>query len=156
MNEENMTVTYGHPPVEISYNERDNVWEFELRNRNRQATSLALAKQAIDTPPKPDKKTFKRIPVYVAYGQNYEKAEITSLTTTRYSGYEAWVTYAEGNMKGKRERKSMYYLFLDNDHNKALIEQGLAVWKEINALQAKRNDLTGKMDKLEINPEDYD
>jgi hypothetical protein len=151
-----LTTTYGYPPVEISYNEHNDTWEFELRNKQRQATTLALAKQAIDKPPLPDKKTFERIPVYVAYGQKYERAEITSLVQTKYSSYEAWVTYLDGNMKGKRERKSMYYLYAITDDNRALINQVDALWTQIEGLQRKRNEITSQLPKLEIKPEDYD
>ena len=46
--------------VEISYNEDDSKFEFQLRGRLRSAATLKEAKEAIDKTPKEAKKPFER------------------------------------------------------------------------------------------------
>ena len=61
-------ITTVHAGITITYNQDSDRWEFELRGKERHATTLTLAKQAIDKPAPVDKKPFTPIEVYTSLG----------------------------------------------------------------------------------------
>lgn len=112
--------------IEISYNEENDRWEFELRGRARSAESLAKAKEAIDKEPK-EKRTqvFPRFDAYrFRYGDEISIVTVTSVADTRYSGVEFWITGKDGRSK---ERASQLYPV--NEKNTAIVTE----IKRINA-----------------------
>lgn len=81
MNEEIIKTTYRG--VEITYVEYGNKWTFTHNGNERSATTLHLAKEAIDAPPPKDKPPFKRIECYYGDYSDYKVVTVTSKTEIR-------------------------------------------------------------------------
>jgi hypothetical protein len=97
--------------TEITYNERTDRWEFELRGSSRSAETLSKAKEVIEKPAPKDKTPFTRTPAfYRGYsGDGYQKVEVTSIanSSSLYGGKEVWVSIPTANAKrgdGRPER----------------------------------------------------
>lgn len=162
------TVSTNYKGTDITYNEHENRWEFTLRNKDRHAGTLTLAKEAIDKPVPADKKPFKRFDVYIqdGWGSAPKKATVTSLAAEgRYTRREAWVNTTEKNNRrvcgttgitDKRQKVLLDNMYLFNDHNTKLVEQIAANNKEAQRLSDLNAKLMGALTHASIKPEDYD
>lgn len=118
--------------VEIEYVESDNKWRFTLHGRERSASSLTLAKQAIDKGPKPKTK-FEPIPAWLWNYSGPKKVTIASLAeNSRYSRAEAWVT-----RDGRRSKEGISDLYADNLANQPLVDEWLGLQKDLEAASQK-------------------
>jgi hypothetical protein len=97
------TVSITYSDVVITYDERADVWRFELRGRDRHAESLLKAKEAIDKPaPEPKGKPFERFKAYIGdYGNTFTEIEVLSVAADGYRGLELWVNSKRGRRKEK-------------------------------------------------------
>lgn len=76
----NREIKTNYSGVDISYEERTDHWAFTLRGRERRASTLSLAKVAIDAPPPPGKKPFKRCKaIFKEWSRGVGVVEITSV-----------------------------------------------------------------------------
>lgn len=132
-----MKVVYGG--IEITYDERENVWRFELRGRERSAESLAKAKETIDKP-EPNKKanTFERRKAYFREYGSFKVVEVTSVAEPGYrSGDVFWI------LNGKnRSKEAGYKLWEYSAENTATVEQ-------IKSLENQVKNLNEQIKKLE-------
>src|SRR5512135_829560 len=81
-----ITTTYGG--VDITYHERENIWKFELRGRERKAESLAKAKEAIDRPdPRPKSKVE---PIAGWMAERWGDSKWKAVTVTSIAASERW------------------------------------------------------------------
>lgn len=144
---EQLVVT--HDGIEVAYDEDANVWRFTLRGRERSAESLAKAKEAIDKPVPADKaKPFERVKaIMVGYNGDVTFGEVTSLADSpSYRSQEAWFLSA----KGGRSKEDISRLCADNEKNRQLVAEGLALDKEAASLTKKAEAKRNKMDHLKI------
>lgn len=145
---EKLIVKYGG--VNIEYVESSNKWRFELEGRERHAESLTNAKAAIDAPPKPKKKPFKRFEVFKfrQWRDEFQKVTVTSFTDNHYGGIndEAWVTFPDGS----REKCRLHELVEITPANDMLIIEISKLAKSIADLRVKKEALTGKLTYLKI------
>lgn len=131
--------------IEITFEERTEKWEFELRGRKMFRGSLADAKKAIDAPPPKDKKPFTRIEAYFAGGYSndgYKKVVVTSLAEENYGHPTVWIS--DGTRRSKEMARGLKIV---NDKNTAIIEQ-------IKDIDKQRDILLKKKDSLERSLED--
>lgn len=144
---EALKVTYSD--IEVTYDEKDNVWRFELRGRQRSSESLSKAKDAIDAPAPTDKKPFTRIKAYIeSYASGFNPCEVTSIAEFSYGSQQVWI------VEGKdRSKKAAGNIVLDTPANVALIEEWRETHKQQNALEQKKRDLAKKMERLKVEKE---
>jgi len=155
------TIKTTYKGIAVSYDEQGNRWEFTLRGKDRYATTLKLAKEAIDKPPPEDKRPFTPIEVYVSesYGPSYRRAVVTSLAPSKYSygRYEAWVTYKPDSHRGsKREKVALDKLYAVNPENDKIIQLITKNFKDQETLSDMEGKLKKKMQGANIKPEDHD
>ena len=86
---------FEHAGITVTYNDKKDVWEFELRGRSRTAPTPAKAKEFIDKEPAPDKaKPFPRFKALKRDGDTFTEVEVTSVAeyTGRFSEFtEFWI-----------------------------------------------------------------
>lgn len=140
-----VTVTY--QGVVITYAEARNVWLFQLRDRDREAATLAAAKAAIDRPPKV-KNAFKRVDAwsngsYAGATTRFEAVEITSLTANGMVNF----VFKEKNPNriSTREQTWPKYVYPQNADNDALIAEHTKVLDEYKALGKKLAAIVSKL-----------
>lgn len=136
----NTSIQTVHSDVTITYNERDNKWEFTLRGRDRSYPTLAQAKEFIDKPvPKEKSKPFEKIPAWhFDYGDGPVKVVVTGIAEIDYARRQCvWI-----NKKGTRSKEPVTEVFPQNEKNDAIaaatIEKRAAaekLSKEVYALQ---------------------
>lgn len=135
--------------VEITYNERNNTWEFILRGRERTAESLAKAKEIIDKPPAPKEKPFERVPVwYCHYREGWHRGTVTSLKQCRYSSHvEARVSFGKESIAtvGAVRVVEPSELFPCNEKSDALVEEWKVLEEEIQSLTKQQEKIKGWM-----------
>ena len=126
----NEQIKVKYQDVEITYLERENKWQFVLRGRERSATSLELAKEAIDKPEPKEKKEFNRVKVYFQEWGKWEEGEVTSTAEQEKYSYaqSVWLV-----IKGKRSKVRAEVCLPINDHNTPLVAQH----REMEARKAK-------------------
>lgn len=149
-------VTVTHNGVVITYDERFNKWTFTLRDREREASTLALAKEAIDRPVK-EKNVFKRVPAwsngcYANCTGRFERAEITSIS----AGGKINVVFNEKNPRklSQREQTRPEYVFPQNPQNDALIAEHTKLLDEYQALGQKLSEVCKKLQHYVLPGED--
>lgn len=155
-----VVVEYGYPLTPIGYSDNDNNWVFEIRGKARTAVSLKEAKQAIDRPPAPDKKTFKRIEVYYRRGYSATPVEavVTSIAPSRryHSGPEVWVTFSEKGVHKNREIASLSNVFARTPENREIINR-IATERDLaDSHNAEAGRLQSSLKAIELQSEDYD
>ena len=69
--------------TEITYNESDGKWVFELRGRERRVDSLRAAKEAIDKPEPKAKNPYKPVPCWLNVNGGWVPGIITSIAEGR-------------------------------------------------------------------------
>lgn len=124
MREQNpIKVTYNN--IEITYEEYENKWEFELRGQERRCDSLKAAKELIDAPPPKSKKKFEPISAFRKahhiFGDdlltNFMHGRVTSVAEkVQCRRTEVWFV----SDKGQREKIYAEEIFADDDRNKQL------------------------------------
>jgi len=125
-----MKTTYRE--IEITYQEQENNWLFELRGKERTAESLTAAKAAIDAPPPKEKDSFDKIEAWVYEGNTFKRCTVTSKAHCRYDDNRYWVSLAEGVTKRgcmKRFQANHYNIFPVSPENDKLISQ----WLDLDA-----------------------
>lgn len=132
--------------IEITYDEKRNLWCFELRGRARTAESLEKAKTAIEAPIK-EKKTFERIKAWRKKSwEGYKEIEITSIgEPARYGGgAQVWTTDGKN-----RSLESVTSVFPRNAKNDKIVE-------EFRVLDKQAEELRDRIDKLQQKLEPYE
>lgn len=149
-------VTVTHNGIVISYDESQNIWTFTLRDREREASTLALAKAAIDRPAK-EKNVFKRVPAwsngcYANSTGRFERAEITSIS----AGRKINVVFKENNPRrlSQRVQTRPEYVFPQNPHNDALIAEHTKLLDEHQAIAKKLSEICKKLQHYVLPDED--
>lgn len=128
--------------VEIVYNESDDRWDFEHNGKFRFAKTLKLAKNAIDTTPKPKKEPFEK---FEAYHIGYIGNDVTTVTVTSFDGpSHAWVI-----KDGRRSKERIDNLYVVSDANNQLIKEVDAIEEAINGLRKKQAQKEREMTKVE-------
>lgn len=135
------TLKTQHNGIEITYNEKLNRWEFELRGRERSTDTLALAKAAIDKPEPKDKPPFKRCKAYTEHtwsGDGFQTVEVTSVANTHdWQETEYWIV----TEKAQRQKISRHSLYPVNEKNSDLMAK-------IVSLDHQRDDLLNEREAL--------
>ena len=153
--EEKSELTVVYDGITISYDERDDVFRFILRGRNRSANSLRQAKEFIDkpVPESVKKKTFEPTQAYYQgrYSGDFafEEVTVTSVAEDSRHGISLWIKDANGN----RSKEGTYAVFLKNDANAKIIQQIKDITKQINDLEEQRSTLKDSMAKFEVEKE---
>lgn len=140
--------------IEIAYDEKANVWRFELRNRQRSAESLAKAKEAIDKPSPEPKKQFRRVKAWATEGYSdnrYELVDVTSVADgSRVSRtLEVWISTKDG-----RKKKYVSNCFPSNEANDKIVASIKELSGQIDALVEQRRTLQRELQPLKIEEEE--
>ena len=126
--------------IEITYNEKDDQWECEIRGRFRSFDSLKKAKESIDREPAEKKKKMEPIPAYyLAWGGKLQECIVTSFDTGYGGRLEAWI-----NLNGKRSKEQVSQLVIKNDFNLSVYKEIQNLIEEKNALDEKISEAKGK------------
>ena len=142
------TLTTTHNGITISYHEKENIWCFELRGKERFRNTLLEAKAAIDAPAPKDKVPFKRTPAfYKHFGAGIDRVEVTSVAAL--PGYascrtEYWIVDANKN----RLKVWGTDLFAITPKNEDLVSQIELNRKEIEHLHGVNIELAENLDKF--------
>lgn len=137
--------------IEITYNEPKDIWQFELRGRERSAESLAKAKEAINKPVA-DKASsaFKRTPAYATSGYRWDSSftvgEVTSIADVSYGTQYVWFV----SQSGKRAKVRHDCTCLATPQNSALITSIESLIAECKALDSKGRALYEKLAKIPL------
>lgn len=145
-------LTTTHAGIEITYDEAQNIWTFELRGRERSAPSLLEAKAAIERPAPKDKKPFTRIKCWKleTYNTKAKQVEVTSMCDRPSwdRQQQFWV------MDGKvRERHRASDLFPCGSVNDSLIAQIERRHEDAAKIQEQIEALKKKLKPLAVEPE---
>jgi hypothetical protein len=142
--------TYADIPIE--YDEKRNLWTFELRGRARIAESLENAKKAIDAPVK-EKKQFERFKAWHRESwEGWKQFDVTSIgEPARYGGYRQVWTSENGK---KRALIRADDVFPVNDANNAIVAQWTELDNQVKALEDQKRKLLAKLQKYVIPQEE--
>lgn len=142
------TLKTQHNGIEITYNEKRNRWEFELRGHELSAATLALAKAAIDKPPPKDKPPFTRCKAYTEHtwsGDGFETVEVTSVAASQdWEPTQYWIC----NSRAQRQKISRNDLYPVNEKNSALIAKILTLDNDLERLRGEREALKKKLQEM--------
>lgn len=132
--------------IEIAYDEKENLWKFELDGREHHAVSLGKAREHIDKQPG-EKRTFKPFEAYHwRYGSvQFVKVTVTSqAATTRWdSSPHFWTTESR-----KRQKVSGRYLLTINESNDLLIAQIAKLDAKAKALMKQSADARAQLQTI--------
>lgn len=141
-----------HSGVTITYNEREDKWQFTLRGRDRSADSLAKAKEYIDKPiPAEKAKPFAKIPAWL-YSYNAEepvKVEVTGIAEINYGCQSVWI-----NNSGVRSKERVHNIYQRNDKNDMLIGQIISKLQQVGSLREEISDIKSMLGQLIISKEE--
>lgn len=145
-----------HNGVEIVYDEKDNLFRFELRGRQRSATSLLKAKEAIDKQPteKEKKAAFQRTRCWTKEnmwsrgGSEWRIIEATSVADG-YTGAYVWTVDGQ-KQRAKYRASDLVPCSPENDRK---IEELRQAEKQIAELDERNSKAWEKLPRLEIRPE---
>jgi hypothetical protein len=147
--------TTNYKGVTITYAEYENRWEFVLRDKERHASTLALAKAAIDKPVPADKKAFKRFDVFYQDGWSSApiRVTVTSLAAdTRYGHNEVWITKPDGERRKIRANE----LFELSGDNSQVIKRMNENLDEQKKLDRAYENLKSMLKRHNLNQADFD
>lgn len=134
--------------VLIEYNEADNVWEFNVRGRDRQATSLENAKKAIDRPEPKEKPPFERVEVfYMASYRDPVRVTVTSQAISRY-GQDRYRIISGPN--SKVEVVNARDLYGDTPSNRAAAQNLQSIRTQIEKLNKESNRIQESMTRAAL------
>lgn len=132
--------------IEITYDEKSNLWLFQLRGRDRSAPSLAKAKEFIDKPAEKSEKPFERVKVYVYQWHEWQEGEVTSVAANRgISNPEVWVVCNK-----ERSKTYAYNCYPMSDANVKAMKDYRRLDAEIEKLRTQRDAVKEKMQPLEV------
>ena len=142
------TLKTQHNGIAIEYNEKRNVWVFELRGREREADTLLKAKEVIDKPEPKDKPPFTRVKAYTerSYdGSGFQTVDVTSVAFTHsWQETEYWIS-TKNKQRQKVTAHSLYPVTPKNDELiaqiKSIDEQSAALGKQRSALKSKLEEM---------------
>ena len=148
MTNDAVTVTCGD--VLIVYDEKDNVWRFTLRGRERSSVSLAKAKEAIDKPvPGGKAKAFQRVKAYKkSYGNDFELGEVTSIAET--TGWRGETQVWFNSVRNGRTKVGLTDLYSDTAGNQIILSEIESLKKQATALNDKADAVAEKMSPLKL------
>lgn len=121
--------------VEIEYREWENDWYFTLRGRERSASSLKLAKEAIDKPAPKKSKPFDH---FEAWHFRYSSEAPASVTVMSVVAREnRWSNSQRLRVKGKEGQceEDAATIFPKNAVNDELVRQIIGKLKEIEVIK---------------------
>ncbi len=149
-------IRHTHKTVVITYDEDANLWRFTLRGRDRSASSLTLAREAIDKPEPKKSKPFEKIKAWECrYGDMPSRVEVTGIAEGRgYAGEGdsfVWITDAQ---RRRRKESVKLHIFPSNAKNDAIAEQITARRKEMAKLDDECAKLARTFEPLVIAPEE--
>ena len=139
-----------HHSIAITYSEHKNWWVFTKDGRERHASTLALAKEAIDKPDTEQKKPFNKVECWFEdHGEGYVKVTVTNIADS-----PAWRSHPEfWIIKGKdRSKRGGNNLYPCNPLNDMLIAQLEDYRKQERELSEKRDKVFEKLKHLTVEP----
>ena len=136
-----------HNNIVITYNEGDNIWEFELRNRDRTAPSLKEAKAAIDRPVREKSDSFEPTRGWFVHwsGNEVKEATATSEARSRYGCTPMLRVTIQG--KSQQINKRDFYPLTES--NAAVVDRLRALQQEIDLKMEERRKVHGLLKGLE-------
>lgn len=159
-------ITVEHGGITITYDERRNLFCFELRGRERTADSLAKAREAIDKPVKEKTKPFERFKAWwngswASSSSGWKQVEVTSIAQGAYGNdHEVWINIP-GDEEGRfrrispvRQKTRAESVFPCNEKNDALVAQMLEFHKQASAIQEQADKLVKGLKPYVIPKED--
>jgi hypothetical protein len=134
--------------VEIVYSEDNSRFEFELRGKERFASSMKLAKEAIDKPVAgPAGKKFTPVrALFRAYSGVYA-GTITSIAESSYRTQQVWFVRDENKSRSKEPLSDMCE---ESKRNLQLYAESKALDKEADTLRRKAEAKRDSMDPIKI------
>lgn len=132
--------------VEIRYNEGTDKWTFELGGKERFASSLREAKEAIDKAPK-SRRAVARFPALLV-GWNSDKLDevtVGAFSKNHRGQFQFWVTN-----DGSRSKESVDQLIKLNDTNAPLIAEARELTEQINELKKRRAERIAAMERVDV------
>ena len=142
---EEITINYGG--IDVAYEERGDKWTFTLRGKERSASSLTLAKAAIDAPPPKDEAPFKRVECYRGDYGRYTVVVVTSATA-----YKDDFRYRHAGDEGRRNKGTQTgygsQLYPVTPENTAKIEQIKALIEQKDKLAQQAESIRKSMFNL--------
>ena len=135
--------------VEIVYSEENNRFEFELRGKERFASSLKLAKEAIDKPVAgPAGKKFNPVRALHCSYSGVRPGTITSIAEPGYrSSQQVWFVTDEGK---SRSKESLSQMCEESKPNLTLYAKSKALDKEAETLRKKAEAMRNSMKPIKI------
>ena len=157
---------FTHSNIEVSYNEQDNKWHFELRGRHRTAESPAQAKEFIEKEPAPAKaKKFPRFTAYLragTYGHdaNVQAVEVTNIAESspykpQYKQFWIYNPASKNYRDSGREKVDHNRLITKSAGNDKLLDEIRAIEGQIAQLNEQATGLAGKLEFISI-PEGFE
>jgi hypothetical protein len=143
------TLQHTHEGTVITYNEKENKWEFTLRGRDRSAESLAKAKEFIERPvPEEKAKPFKKIPAwFFHHAQAPQKVEVTGIAERTFSS----LLYVWINNSGKRSKECVSHtIYPSTPANDEKVAEMLKKAAEIEHLEEEYQKLKSSLTPLEL------
>lgn len=141
-----------HEGIAITYDEGRDLFTFELRGRQRTATSIRKAKEAIDAPPPKDKKPFTRFQAWVnSHWDGWQRVDVTSIGEPTCFGEARDVWVVDKNKRRTRERQDKIYPC--SPHNDALAAQWMDLDAQVKKLEDQKRAIQKRMKSYEIPPE---
>jgi hypothetical protein len=143
-------ISVTHKGVAITYCEEKDRWEFTLLGRDRYASSLAKAREAVDAKPK-DARPFEKFEAWLGNGfghDRYEKVTVTGVADEKgkYSGQvEVWV-----KVDGRRQKVEAGRLYLDDGLNRAAIKEMVELDRQKRELSKRQQALAEKLTKVRV------
>jgi hypothetical protein len=135
--------------VEIVYSEENSRFEFELRGRERFASSMKLAKEAIDKPVAgPAGKKFNPVRALLRrYDRGVHPGTITSIAESSYRPQQVWFVRDENK---SRSMESLSDMCEESEFNLKLLAELEALAKEADSLRRKKEAKSNSMKPIKI------
>ena len=134
--------------VEIVYSEENNRFEFELRGKERFASSLKLAKEAIDKPVAgPAGKKFTPVRALFRVFNGVHAGTITSIAESGYRSHQVWFVRDENKSRSKEALSDMCE---ESKSNLQLYAESKALDKEADTLRKKAAAKRDSMSPIKI------
>lgn len=134
--------------IEIVYNEQNNNWEFILRGHERAASSLKLAREAIDKPtPVSEKDKFEPVKGWLI--RWHDKPEQTTVTSVAMRYGSKHVRCRRSGRNGATLESADYFFPL-NEHNATLVDELNQIDRESEALAEKRERTRARLQKYKF------
>jgi hypothetical protein len=150
--EMNDTITQTYRGVEIVYIESADRWNFIANGRERNAESLAKAKESIDRSLDYERKErpWKPFAAYHKdYGRGFDPVTVTSEADRDYgSDKYFWISKAGKNGRKERSKESEFELYAASVENEQKIARYRELDAEIKRLSSEQRQLVETMTKV--------